>query len=199
MKAIRARLPVLVVLGGGLIAAGGCSPLGALDGVVLGPGDRHSVVDGQVRSVDLRRSRLEIRDQWNRGQTLRIDRSTRVVYRQRDYPISALERGDVVRVRVARDRNGSLWADRIDVRESVRDRGGSYGRVERVTGTVAHVDSRRGFFTLDAGRNQTLVVYVPSRVSRDDERRFQRLRRGNRVRVEVVPVGRGTAELVRFR
>jgi cold shock CspA family protein len=199
MRAFRARLPVLAVLGVGVIAAAACSPLGALDGVVLGPGDRHSVMDGQVRSVDLRRSRVEIRDQWNRGQTLRVDRSTRVVYRQRDYPISALERGDVVRVRVARDRNGTVWADRIDVRESVRDRGGSHGRAERLTGTVDHVDSRRGFFTISPGRNQTLVVYVPSRVSRDDERRFQRLRRGDRVRVEVVPVGRGTAELVRFR
>jgi hypothetical protein len=199
MRAFRAKLPVLLVLSGGLLVLAACSPLGAAETVIPGPGGRHAVVEGQVRSVDLRRSRVEIRDQWNRGQTVRVDRATRVVYRQRSYPVSALERGDVVRVRVARDRNGSLWADRIDVRESVRNRGRAHVRTERVNGTVAGVDGRRGYFSLHASRNQALVVYVPTRLSRDDAHRFQRLRRGDRVRVDVVRTGRGTAELVGFR
>jgi hypothetical protein len=44
------------------------------------------------------------------------------------------------------------------------------------------------------------VVYVPRDARRDDVRRFERLRRGERVRVEVRSRGRGDqAELVRFR
>jgi hypothetical protein len=168
-------------------------------GVVVGPGNRGAVLEGEVRSVDTRRSRIEVRDQWNRGHSLRIDRSTQVVYRQRGYPVSALERGDRVRVRVTHDRNGARWADRIDVRESVRDRGRAVVRTERLTGTVSRVDARRGHFTLQHDRNRAVVVYLPARLSRDDARRFDRLRRGDRVRVEVVDTGRGAAELVRFR
>jgi hypothetical protein len=198
----RGRIPWTLALMGGLLAVSACAPLGAMDGVVLGGGGggaRAALVDGEIRSVDARRARLQVRDQWNRSHTVRYDRRTLVVYRQRQYPVTALERGDVVRIRLVRDRGGSLWADRVDVRESVRDRGRVYGRTERVTGTVAGVDRRRGYFTIQPNRYETLVVHVPGRLHRDDARRFDRLRRGDRVRVEVRAVGRGAAELVRFR
>jgi hypothetical protein len=198
----RGRIPWTLALMGGLLAVSACAPLGAMDGVVLGGGGggaRTALVEGEIRSVDARRARLQVRDQWNRSHTVRYDRRTLVVYRQRQYPVTALERGDVVRIRLVRDRGGSLWADRVDVRESVRDRGRVYGRTERVTGTVAGVDRRRGYFTIQPSRYETLVVHVPGRLHRDDARRFDRLRRGDRVRVEVRAVGRGAAELVRFR
>jgi hypothetical protein len=199
MTAFRAKVPVLLVLSGGALGLAACSPLGALDAVVPGPGHRQAVVEGQIRSVDLRRSRVEIRDHRNRGQTLWIDRSTRVVYRQRDFPVSALERGDIVRVRVARDRDGSLWADRIDVRESVRDRSRAHVRTERLAGTVTRSDVRGGRFVIQPDRRGSVMVYVPSHVNGHAARRFQRLRRGDQVRVEVIPLARGSAELVRFR
>jgi hypothetical protein len=194
------RLAGVLVLAGGL-SVSGCSPLGALDGVVLGPGPgtRASVVEGEVRSVDSRRGSLEVRDHWNRGYRVRTDRRTQVVYRQRSYPVSALERGDVVRVRVVSDRNGTLWADRVDVRTSARERGRVGVRTERVSGPVSRVDSRRGNFVVQANRHQSVLVYVPPRLNSSDARRFQRLRRGDHVRIEVVPVGRGAVELVRFR
>lgn len=193
-------VPVVLTLAGGLLVVGACVPLGAMGGV-LGPasGARVSVVEGEVRSVDARRGRIQVRDYRNRGYTLRFDRATRVVYRQRDYPAQALERGDVVRVQVARERDGSLWADRVDVRQSVRERGVVSARVERVRGRVTRIDTRRGYFLLDLGRRQYMAVHVPARMSRDDVRRFQRLRRGDRVRLEIRPLGGGAAELVRFR
>lgn len=192
----RVRLPL--ALAGGLMAMAGCAPLGAMDVLsgVSAPGV--SVVDGEVRSVDPRRSTFQVRDLRNRAYTVRFDRATRVIYRQRDYPVHALERGDVVRVRVSRDRNGTLWADRVDVRQNVRDRGG-LARIERVSGRVSHVDVRRGHFVLELGRRESLVVHMPPRVPHNEARRFQRLRRGDGVRVEVHPLGRGAAELVRFR
>jgi hypothetical protein len=200
MSGAGGRLPVILALTAGLLLAPACAPLGAMDGVVLGGGGRNSsFVEGEVRSVDARRSRMELRDHRNRGYTVHFDRRTQVIYRQRQYPVQALERGDVVRVRLVRDRNGALWADRVDVWQSVRERGVAYGRTERVSGTVSRVDHRRGHFTMQSGRNQVLVVHVPSRLTREDARRFERLRRGDRVRVEIRPVGRGAAEFVRFR
>jgi hypothetical protein len=165
-----------------------------------------STVSGVVRSVDTRRGRLQVYDEYDRRTTtLRVDGRTRVVHQPREYPVSALERGDVVRIRVERTGGGELVAEHIDVRESVRQRddgygrGGDYGRTQRLDGTVTQVDVRRNTFVLEQGRSNSYVVHVPSRVSRDDERRFDRLRRGDRARVEVRIVGRNQAELVRFR
>jgi hypothetical protein len=172
-----------------------------LDGAGMGWPDRrsNSSLDGEIRSVDTRRHRLEVRSDWGRSETVRYNGRTQVRYGNRTYPVSALERGDQVRIRLAYDRDGSAFAERIDVRSSVRDRSRSTARTERIDGTVGRVDSRRGHFTLERGRNQTVLVYVPNRLSRDDARRVDRLRRGDRVRLEVRPVGRSQAELVRFR
>jgi hypothetical protein len=72
--------------------------------------------------------------------------------------------------------------------------------VERLDGRVQGIDVRRGYFTMTGARNARVVVYVPRDARRDDVRRFERLRRGERVRVEVRSRGRGDqAELVRFR
>jgi hypothetical protein len=192
------RLAMVLGLAGGAMVVPGCAPLGAI-GEVPGTGTRSSLLAGEVRSVDTRRGTLHLRDDWNRAHTLRFDGGTRVVYRQRVYPVHALERGDVVRVRVARDRQGRLWADRVDVSQSVRERHVANVRVARVSGRVRQVDSRRGHFDLDIGRGEMVRVHLPQRTTRDDARRFQRLRRGDGVRVEIRPVGRGVAELVRFR
>jgi hypothetical protein len=201
---IRTRTPLLALAAAGVaLAAAGCAQLVALEDVGVGA-PRGATLTGEIRSVDTRRGRIAVRDSYNgHQQTLRVDRRTQVVYRQRSYPVTALERGDVVRVRVHRDRDGQRWADRIDVRESVRDRrnpgGWGAARVERVDGTVGRVEPRRGYFTVLVARNQTLTVLVPGRVGRDDARRLERLRRGERVRLEVRFLGRDQAELVRFR
>jgi hypothetical protein len=71
--------------------------------------------------------------------------------------------------------------------------------VERLDGRVQAVDARRGYFTLTADRSERVVVYLTRDARRDDVRRFERLRRGERVRVDVRARGRGQAELVRFR
>ncbi|HEX6134227.1 MAG TPA: hypothetical protein VFZ24_09690, partial [Longimicrobiales bacterium] len=130
------------------------------------------------------------------------DDRTRVIYGQRQYPVSSLERGDQVQIRVEYDRNNTAWADRIEVRDSrrsERDGDWSNARVQRLDGRVYQVDTRRGYFTLDGTYGRSLVVYVPRSLRREDARRFERLRRGDRVRIEVRSRGRDQAELVRFR
>lgn len=210
MMRITGRRTAVVALAAGLMGTGACAPLGAMGGGmgggvmlasgggVLGAGSRVAVVEGQIRSVDTRRSRIQLRDQRNRSYYVYVDRWTQVIYRQRSYPVSALERGDIVRVRITHDRGGAPWASRIDVRESVRDRGVVAVRPERLTGAVTSVDIRRGHFTMQIDRRRSVAVHMPPRLSRTDVRRFEQLRRGDRVRIEVMPTARGLLELVRF-
>lgn len=204
----RRLLPALTMVGmAGVLSACAGSGLGTL-GDVLGSGQSSSLY-GEVRSVDTRRGRIQVREQQGRDYTVRYDNRTRVVYRQREYPVSRLERGDQVQVRVEYDRNNTPYADRIDVRESARDGRdrGDWDRDDRdrdrgmmrVDGRVQGIDTRRGYFTVTQTRGPRLVVYVTRNTRRDDIRRFERLRRGDRVRVEVRSRGRDQAELIRFR
>lgn len=187
----------MLAVAGAMAAAVSCAPLeGAVGGI---PSGRASLVSGEIRSVDSRRGQVQLRSDYGRTHSVRYDNRTRVVYRSRSYPVSALERGDLVRVTVRRDARGNTWADRIDVRESVRDRRNVGGRVERLDGTVGRVDVRRGVFSLERRGSPTMLVQVTNRSSRSDIRRFERLRRGERVRVEVRSWSRTSAELVRFR
>jgi hypothetical protein len=184
------------------LAAPGCAPLNALDDV-LQPNGSMSVVSGEIRSLDARRGRMQVRDDYAGGRThtLRYDNRTRVVYAQRQYPASSLSRGDQVRVRVTYDRSGNAWADRVEVRRSAQQQRtvANSSRVERLDGVVRQVDNRRGWFTLEQSRSRSVRVYVPTRLNGTDARRFDRLRRGDRVRVEVRALGRNEAQLVRFR
>jgi hypothetical protein len=184
------------------VALPGCAPLNALDDILL-PGVGTSVVSGEIRSVDTRRGRIQVREEYGnrRTHTLRYDDRTRITSGQRRYPASSLQRGDEVRVRVSHDRSGTAWAEQVEVRRSVYDSRGtaSSTRVTRLDGVVRQVDNRRGWFTVEHSRSQTVRVYVPQRVSSNDARRFDRLRRNERVRVEVRSLGRNEAQLVRFR
>lgn len=211
----------------GLLAASGCSTVGGPGGLgdVFGTG---TTVSGEVRSVDVRRGRIQVREEQGRDRTVRYDDRTRVVYQNRQYPVSSLERGDHVQMQVEYDRNNTAWADRIEVRSSARrsdrdrdrdrerdrrdgegrrdrvgerDRGDVRGsaRVERLDGRVQGIDVRRGYFAVAGPRDSRVVVYMPRDARREDVRRFERLRRGDRVRADVRSRGRDQAELVRFR
>jgi hypothetical protein len=181
-----------------LMSAASCSPLDAMLGDTGMPSSRNTLVSGEIRSLDTRRGRIEVRDDRGRNQTVHYDNRTRVTYQQRQYPASQLQRGDQVRMQVVYDRSGTPWADRIDVRSNARASRAS-NRVERIDGTVGAIDARRGYFTVQRTRAPTVRVHLASRASRDDQRRFDRLRRGERVRVDVRHLDRNQAELVRFR
>jgi hypothetical protein len=185
------------------VAASACAPLNAMDDV-FGTSNNRNSISGEVRSVDTRRGRIQIREQYGRDYTVRYDSRTRVIDRQRPYPVSSLERGDFVQMRIVYDRNNTPWADRIEVRDSRGSGRAGSGRdgysVQRYDGSVRQIDVRRGYFTLDRGRGASLVVRVPDNARRDDIRRFERLRRNDRVRVEVrVRSNSNQADLVRFR
>jgi hypothetical protein len=202
-----------LVLTASLLAFPGCAPFGDTVWGSRLPSARSRVIDGEVWTVDGRRGRLQLRSGWGRTSTVNVDRATRVVYRQRSYPVQSLERGDVVRVWLEVDGRGDAWADRVEVRQSVRERydrrgyddrygyddGRYQGRVERVEGRVGQVNLRERYFTIEQGLNRFLAVYVGNGFERDAYRRLEGLRRGDRVRVDVRLISGNEADLVRFR
>ncbi len=204
-----------LALGTVLVLGAGCAP-GMMDevfGGVVSPGGGMygSDLRGEIRSVDTRNRRIEVRSRDGRGVTAYYDGRTRVEYRGRGYGISALERGDVVSMRVRQDRGRSLYADHIYVTESVRDRGGrgrdprndrggrdAWMQSGRLYGTVSSVDLRRERFDVRGDRGERVQVTLPRNANRDTRERFRRLRRGDSVQLQVRSLSRDRAELRRF-
>jgi hypothetical protein len=179
----------------------GCHELGQIDGSGDYGGILGNDLVGEVRNVDTRAREIELQTDAGRRESIRYDNNTRVVYRQRDYAVSNLERGDYVAVRTQQDRDGQLYSDYITVRESAQDRGG-YGRPgtrsNRLEGTVSYIDSRRGTFEVRNRDGRAVMVTVPFNVSRADRDRFNRLREGDYVRVEGSYVGQDRFEFEAF-
>ncbi|HEX2189926.1 MAG TPA: hypothetical protein VHG51_13560 [Longimicrobiaceae bacterium] len=211
-----------LVLGLVLAAGAGCAP-GMMEDVwgdVVHP-DRGGVYDrggyrddvrGEVRGVDTRNRRIQVRESGGRSVTAYYDGRTRVEYRGRDYRVSSLERGDRVSMRVRRD-GGRYYADRVYVTESARDRGGwsrddrdrrerdrsdAWRDSGRLYGTVQSVNRGQSSFQVRGQSGERVVVYLPRNAGRSTEDRFRRLRRGDRVQVQVRPLDRDRAELRRF-
>ncbi|NJD10411.1 MAG: hypothetical protein FIB01_08250 [Gemmatimonadetes bacterium] len=182
-----------------LLTVPGCATMGTI--LIGRPDDLY----GQVRAVDARRGFLQITEDRGREFTLRYDEQTRVVYDGRSYAVASLHWGDEVRVRVEYDRYFQPWADLIELRAG----GGIWGndggwerdgfRVEHWNGRVQLVDYRGGWFVMERGRHSELRIHIGRYARGDDIRRFERLRRGDRVKVEVRTSYPGQAELVRFR
>lgn len=209
-------------LGGGALAvvlataAGGCSqlgPVGDILGGVLSPagGANNGEVGGEVRNVDQQRQQITLQLQDGRTGSVMYDNRTQVVYQQRQYPVTALEPGDYVIVRVQQTQNGAAYTDYITVQQSVQDRNGgsvygndpgsgsgTYGsQFQQLTGNVGQVDYNRGLFELRTNQG-TLVVTMPYNPRVNEADRFRRLRSGDYVRVEGRYVSRDRFELERF-
>lgn len=200
----------LLLLVGTLGVAPACTTVAGTPGRPGGVWGRSATIHGEVRGVDTRRDRIYVSEgRGGRGRTYTVhyDRRTRVYDGRRSYPVSALRRGDDVRIRVEYDRRGRAWADRVDLRRGRgwSDRGpwnngrhADVWRTDRWSGRVVVVDARRNYFTLDRGSSRVVVVRVPSS-NRDLGRRLGRLRRGEKVTIEVRHRGGQDVQLVRFR
>jgi hypothetical protein len=175
----------------GLLALTGCPALD-IPGGLGGLGGVNNDVVGEVQFVDGRGRTIEIRTDSGQKSVLRYDNNTQVAYRQKNYPVTSLERGDYVAARVQQERDGGFSTAAITVRETAQDRGvgASKGnQLDRTEGRVENVDTRRGTFEIRDQRNRIVVVSVAFNAPRTITDRFNRLRNGDYVRIE----GRGVS------
>ncbi|MBW3628923.1 MAG: hypothetical protein KY464_06460 [Gemmatimonadetes bacterium] len=115
--------------GGGM---GGMGGLGGILGSVLGGAmggqggqqQQSQQVQAEIQEVDARNSRMSIRTQQGEGGWVRFDQQTVVVYRQQQYPVTALERGDVVNLQLQQMSRNEVYVSRVDVVQSVQERQG---------------------------------------------------------------------------
>ncbi len=126
---------------------------------------------------------------------VRYDDKTQVVYRQRNYSVANLERGDYIAAQTQQDRDGRIYTDSITVRESVQDRGDKRGgnRLDRTEGRVEYVDQRRGTFELRDQRNRLIIVSPRPVIDQ-----FNRLRNDDYVRIEGRSVSSERFDLENF-
>lgn len=182
-----------------VVATGACaSGLGGILGSVLGGQAQASQLSGTVQGVDSRNQRITI--QQSNGQSIAVsyDNQTRVVYQNQNYSVSSLEYGDRVTANVQATQNGSYYTDYVQVDQSVSTSGGASGNVQSVQGNVRQVDTRNGWFTVDAGNYGTLTVTLPYNPRSTDLSRFQSLRSGEYVRFYGVFLNNTRVELRQF-
>ncbi|HEY1231881.1 MAG TPA: hypothetical protein VGH22_00725 [Candidatus Binatia bacterium] len=190
------------VLSLAILGSIGCNELSQIGGLgdygVFGNSD----VVGEVEDVDNRAREIEIRTDSGQTAVVRYDDQTQVIYRQRNYSVANLERGDYIAARVQRDRDGRDFADTITVRESVQERSGTGrqtgSRLDRLEGRVESVDSRGGTFGIRDSRNRVISVSVAFNAPRSVRDRFDRLRSGDYVRIEGRAAGRDQFDLENF-
>jgi hypothetical protein len=176
-------LPVFLLLPSGCTVANLADVLMAGGGFPMG-----AERSGEINQLDTRRQEIHLSGGWGRTERIRYDNRTEVLYGQSRYSVRDLRRGDYVRVRVESDRNGVAYARRIQVQPSGQDRQGGpgqvSGRLQRFDGEVSRVDAQRGWFDLYDNRGDRVTVTLPYAPNRSVRDRFQRLRRGDRVRIE---------------
>jgi hypothetical protein len=170
-----------------------------------GQGQGGQVV-GEVLAVDTRQQVIQLRTQNGQTGNVFFDQNTRVVYQQREYNVTALERGDVIAIQVQQDQRGNAYTNYILVQQSVQDRGGtSQGGtynggatgVQRFSGTVGNIDTQRGTFELRTQSGAALVA-LPYGVSAQDSQRFRSLRSGQNVALDGRFIAQGRIEFQRF-
>ena len=109
-----------------LVLFAGCSNLGSIGNVlgsVLGGmgGQRQQQqqqLEAEIQQVDANNGRLYVRTQDGQNGTIRVDNNTMVVFNNQRYPVSSLDRGDIVRIQLQQTQNNELYAARIDVLRS---------------------------------------------------------------------------------
>ena len=201
--AVVVALPITLASCAG--GAGGAGGLGEILGAVLGGAQPASSNVGQlvvqVEAVDQQSQEIDVLTEDGQRGPIRYDQSTRVVYQEQQYPVTALERGDVVEMRIQELSGGGYYTDYILVRQSVQsgaNTGGSTASLAQASGTVQQIDYQRGWFDLQTNSG-TITVTLPYNPPATTVSSFERLSRGDRITVEGYRIASDRIELVRFR
>lgn len=188
---------------------GGLGNLGALGDILAGGAagaggqqGQQGQIAGEIQGVDSGRQLIQLRTDDGRNGSLYYDQNTVVVFQQQQYPVNALERGDLVVITAQQDAQGNLYAGRVDVRQSVQQRtgqGATGGELRQFAGQVGGIDYDRGLFELRSQYGGTLTVALPYNPAAATVDRFRRLRAGDAVQIEGTLIGDNRVELSRFR
>ena len=174
------------------LVAAGCSTNNPLGGVLGGLGlpGGESTVAGQVDGVNTRTQQVFINMDNGQQVAVQYDNQTQVVYQNRTYPVSNLERGDYVSAQVQGTGNGGYYTSYIQVQQSVSSTGnypgtygGTSGSYATLQGTVSQIDYQGGTFLLSQRNSASVWVMMPYNPRTQDVQIFNSLRSGQYVRV----------------
>jgi hypothetical protein len=172
--------------------------LGDVLGTVLGQpapaGEAQVAVE--IRAVNAQQQLIQVATQDGQVGNVRYDQNTVVIYRQQQYPVAALERGDLAVITV-HEAQGGTYVSRVDVQQSVQERTGAAGNLVQLGGRVAQIDHNRGTFVLQTQAGNVTVA-LPFNAPQATVNYFHQLRVGQNVDVEATMVASGRAELHRF-
>ena len=199
----RASAPVAVLAS---LLVGACSNAAAigdvLGGVLGGGGQAQSgQVAGTIAGVNTQSQQIGLTTSDGQTVGLLFDGNTKVVYQNQLYPVTALERGDEVVMRVQTTQDGGYYTDSVFVTRSVTSAGSSSGgsaNVQALQGTVRQIDRTNGLFALETGNGVMLTVSLPYNVTNADANRFRNLRTGEHVRIYGVYLNNSRVELRQF-
>jgi hypothetical protein len=188
---------------GAVLSMTSCGAIGTVGtvadvlGTVLGqpaPGGTAQVAV-EIRGVNAQQQAIQVATQDGQTGAVRYDQNTVVIYRQQQYPVTALERGDLAVIHV-QDVQGTAYVPRIEVTQSARERAGS-GAVVQLGGRVAQVDQNAGAFVLQTtGGN--ITVYLAVNAPQATVNYFRQLRAGHQVQLEAMMISADRAEIHRF-
>jgi hypothetical protein len=187
-----------------LMTMASCAQFGVPSGrggvLTPAPASASGELVGEIDRMDASTRQIVARTSDGRLETVSFDERTLVMYRGQSYPVTALERGDRVYMRLA-STGRPAYVDLISVQQSVQERqggaaaprapaGGTPGPTaagtlasQRVEGTVGMIDVQRGLFEMQTRDLGTLKVSLPYNPRGPDVERFQRLRSGDFVRL----------------
>lgn len=183
--------------------------LGGAMGGMGGAGQQQGQLVAEVQGVNTRQQVIAVRTQQGQQGNVLFDQNTIVTYQNQQYPVTALERGDVVAMQLRQTQQGQPYVSRIDVQQSVQERtgqtsggtyGGTYGntgQMQQMYGRVGQIDYNRGMFQLQTQQG-TFIVSLPYNPGNATSDYFNRLRTGDTVRLEGTITGQGRVELYRF-
>ena len=187
----------------------GCAQLGNLGSVLGQPGGGgggggSGEVVAEIQQVNTSSQQIQIRTESGQTAVVHYDNRTRVIYQNQQYPVTALERGDVVSM-VVQESGNAYYTGEILVRQSVQERtgaGGSTGAgmdssLRIISGNVGQIDYDRGLFELRASGG-SITVALPYGTRSVDADYFRRLRTGDYVNVSGRFVSNTRFELERF-
>src|SRR5690606_28743389 len=126
-----------------------------------GGGAQQGQVLVEVQGVDARQQAIQVRTEQGESGAVLFDENTVVIYQQQQYPVTALERGDVALMQLQQVDQNRLYTPRVDVQQSVQERTGqtsSGNGLSQLSGEVGQIDQDRRTFELRTQQGVYTVI-----------------------------------------